>query len=97
MDDEEDFFIEERYFNVEEKLQCKSFANCQRNCLKEIDGNDLTFEYFQRNGFQTPMLVKENKNNGKEYFIDIYSKIPLINQFKIYSFRNENTIGYIYS
>uniref|UniRef100_A0A6P6YIH7 [histone H3]-dimethyl-L-lysine(36) demethylase n=1 Tax=Dermatophagoides pteronyssinus TaxID=6956 RepID=A0A6P6YIH7_DERPT len=63
LDDEEDFFIEERYFNVEEKLQCKSFANCQRNCLKEIDGNDLTFEYFQRNGFQTPMLVKENKNN----------------------------------
>ena len=75
LDDEEDFFIEERYFNVEEKLQCKSFANCQRNCLKEIDGNDLTFEYFQRNGFQTPMLVKENKNNGKKYFIDIYSKI----------------------
>ncbi|KAH7637477.1 lysine-specific demethylase 2b-like protein [Dermatophagoides farinae] len=62
LDDEEDFF-EERYFDVEEKLQCKSFANCQRNCVREMNGTDITFELFQRNGFQTPMVVKENKNN----------------------------------
>lgn len=56
--------MEVRKFDVEEKLHCDRFSAQNYQCVKELNGSDITLEYFQRNGFEIPILIKQNTNNG---------------------------------
>lgn len=76
--DEEDLF-EGRSFDVEQKLVCERFAGCE-SCVKELDGSKVTLELFQKNGFKTPMLVKENTNNGENIGLSVCGSLAEISQ-----------------
>lgn len=56
--------MEVRKFDVEEKLHCDRFSAQNYQCVKELNGSDITLEYFQRNGFEIPILIKQNTNNA---------------------------------
>nr|CAH7745842.1 unnamed protein product [Callosobruchus chinensis] len=51
-----------RTFNLQEKLEDPAFG-CQ-NIVKEMHGSELTVAYFQRYGFNTPLLFKEKTGLG---------------------------------
>ncbi|CAH1115324.1 unnamed protein product [Psylliodes chrysocephalus] len=51
-----------RTFNLQEKLEDASFAS--HNLVKEMHGNELNVAYFQRHGFNTPLLFKEKTGLG---------------------------------
>ncbi|KAJ8974503.1 hypothetical protein NQ317_012994 [Molorchus minor] len=51
-----------RTFNLQEKLEDPSFAS--HNIVKEMHGNELNVAYFQRHGFNTPLLFKEKTGLG---------------------------------
>lgn len=61
LDDEEK---DENSFDINEKLTSENFSDSSEDCVKIINGSELTVEYFQRNGFEYPLLVKENNKNG---------------------------------
>lgn len=52
-----------RTFNLHEKLEDPSFAT--HNIVKEMHGNELNVAYFQRYGFNTPLLFKEKTGLGQ--------------------------------
>ncbi|XP_017492705.1 PREDICTED: jmjC domain-containing histone demethylation protein 1-like, partial [Rhagoletis zephyria] len=54
----------ERKFDVAEKLASERFSPAQYQPVTELTGADITLEYFQRNGFEAPILVRENLNNA---------------------------------
>ncbi|XP_045465756.1 jmjC domain-containing histone demethylation protein 1-like isoform X2 [Harmonia axyridis] len=51
-----------RSFNLQEKLEDPAFAS--NSDVREMYGNQLTVEYFQRYGFNTPLLFKEKTGLG---------------------------------
>ena len=53
-DDEEDAFA--HTFDVSEKLMSKDFP---KYFVKEMRGEDVTLEHFQRQGFATPLFIPE--------------------------------------
>ncbi|XP_071057273.1 jmjC domain-containing histone demethylation protein 1 isoform X2 [Onthophagus taurus] len=51
-----------RTFSIQQKLEDPTFAS---HCMvKEMHGSELTVSYFQRNGFNTPLLFKEKSGLG---------------------------------
>lgn len=52
-----------RTFNLQEKLEDPAFG--AHNIVKEMHGNELNVAYFQRHGFNTPLLFKEKTGLGK--------------------------------
>lgn len=46
-----------------EKLRCDRFSAENYKCVQELPGTEITLEHFQRNGFEWPILIKENANN----------------------------------
>lgn len=52
-----------RSFNLQDKLEDPAFAS--NSVVREMYGNELTVEYFQRYGFNTPLLFKEKAGLGK--------------------------------
>lgn len=51
-----------RTFSIQEKLEDPEFAS--HNLVKEMHGNELTVAFFQRHGFNTPLLFKEKTGLG---------------------------------
>lgn len=51
-----------RLYDVMDKLKPNAF---NANLVQELNGEDLSLEFFQTNGFNKPILVKENKGNSK--------------------------------
>ena len=45
-------------FNLQEKLASTKFPMYMRYFVKELAGPEVTLEYFQRSGFNTPIVVK---------------------------------------
>ena len=52
--DEEGF---KQNFNIEEKLASTKFPQYLRYFVKELTGDQVDLLYFQRHGFNTPLLV----------------------------------------
>lgn len=52
-----------RTFSIQEKLEESEFAS--HNLVKEMHGSELNVAYFQRYGFNTPLLFKEKTGLGK--------------------------------
>lgn len=52
-----------RTFSIQQKLEDPAFAS--HNMVKEMHGTELNVAYFQRNGFNTPLLFKEKTGLGK--------------------------------
>ena len=52
-----------RSFNLQEKLENPLFAT--HNIVKEMHGNELNVAYFQKYGFNTPLLFKEKTGLGE--------------------------------
>lgn len=52
--------MEIRKFDVAEKLRSERFSPEIYQPVQELAGTDITLEYFQRHGFETPILVREN-------------------------------------
>lgn len=51
-----------RTFSIQQKLEDPAFA--AHNMVKEMHGTELNVAYFQRNGFNTPLLFKEKTGLG---------------------------------
>ncbi|KAK9745105.1 PHD-finger [Popillia japonica] len=51
-----------RTFSIQQKLEDPAFAS--HNMVKEMHGTELNVAYFQRNGFNTPLLFKEKTGLG---------------------------------
>jgi F-box/leucine-rich repeat protein 10/11 len=51
-----------RSFNLQEKLENPLFAT--HNIVREMHGNELNVAYFQKHGFNTPLLFKEKTGLG---------------------------------
>ena len=45
-------------FNIEEKLASTKFPQYLRYFVKELSGDQVDLLYFQRTGFNTPILVR---------------------------------------
>ena len=45
-------------FNIEEKLASTKFPQYLRYFVKELSGDQVDLLYFQRTGFNTPLLVR---------------------------------------
>ena len=45
-------------FNIEEKLASTKFPQYLRYFVKELSGDEVDLLYFQRTGFNTPILVR---------------------------------------
>lgn len=60
-----------RSFNLQEKLENPLFAT--HNIVREMHGSELTVAYFQKHGFNTPLLFKEKSGLGK--FVCLFEKI----------------------
>ena len=55
-----------RKFNLNEKLTCERYSpENNSNIIIEKQASEITLEYFQANDFETPILIKENTNNGE--------------------------------
>lgn len=52
-----------RTFNLQDKLDDPAFSSS--NIVKEMHGNELNVAYFQRHGFNTPLLFKEKTGLGE--------------------------------
>ena len=52
--DEEGF---KQNFDIQEKLASTKFPQYLRYFVKELSGEEVSFLYFQRTGFNTPILV----------------------------------------
>jgi F-box/leucine-rich repeat protein 10/11 len=52
-----------RSFNLQEKLENPLFAT--HNIVREMHGNELNVAYFQKHGFNTPLLFKEKTGLGE--------------------------------
>ena len=58
-----------RKFNLNEKLNCERYSpENNESIIIEKQASEITLEYFQRNDFETPILIKSNTNNGKWFF-----------------------------
>lgn len=65
-----------RTFNLQEKLEDPAFG--AHNIVKEMHGNELNVAYFQRHGFNTPLLFKEKTGLGKLEYGNFYLVVSFI-------------------
>lgn len=56
---------ETQKYSIQSKLNDPKFEQSDNDLFCELEGKDLTLEYFQRNGFTHPLVVRKNQNNGK--------------------------------
>lgn len=67
---DEDEIDGRRTFNLQEKLEDPVFES--HGMVKEMRGEELNVAYFQKYGFNTPLLFKDKTGLGKCWKIDLF-------------------------